>query len=758
MILFLLTTLPFESRTPFNWDAAQFVLGVQHFSVAMHQPHPPGYPLFIASGKLLASAGLSPHTALLVVSGLFAAAAVVGMYLLVWNIWVHRGVALVAAATFMVNPIFWLYRETALTYTIDACIGIILALCTHYVVKLHSIQYAYISGIVLGIASGFRPSISVFFAPFILLQWLYIRRMEIILKTSICLIVSYLIWFIPLAGLSGGLLSYYNLVSHQFEASAKDTSLLHSTSFDKVIQNILRIKDVLISSVNVVGIFLGVAIIAYVARIFKTADEKVDIFFILLGLAWSTVSVFTYGFVHFGQVGYILTILPLGYLVAAAGLQWLVCRSRSVTKIWIGPMCWVIASGTTAAHAMVFLLLSPTMSSQLQVSGNSTGSLTTFVYKNMAPMAHFNRAYLQLKDQQLIALENIVGQFDPAEAVVITAWGVYPSPPAGIFNEDLLRRFSALSPQYLVILAHAHAPLQLIQRSFLTMSKRDTAIVLPATVKYAIFSLDGLPPEDMPHPASLEPRYANMYEKPFFAGAITQPLTFLQYTIYRKHISTLDAFVRGLFQSVLGRTPSTDDVSAWIASLETVPVSAMIHTFFAGPEYQGRPITPWTHVAALFQGILGRDPDPRGREWWVNHVRERYKMVLTEFMESSEFRHLRPDCGDPRAVTTWVIHLYQHALDRIPGVLERQRWIDDVMAHCNIQETAAAFFSADEYESVPRTLTQHVIILHRSLLAREPSTEEVAYWVGRLVRQFQAIEETFISSAEFQARFHHLFQ
>jgi len=33
-------------------DSINFALGVQHFDVAKHQPHPPGYPVFIALGKL----------------------------------------------------------------------------------------------------------------------------------------------------------------------------------------------------------------------------------------------------------------------------------------------------------------------------------------------------------------------------------------------------------------------------------------------------------------------------------------------------------------------------------------------------------------------------------------------------------------------------------------------------------------------------------------------------------------------------------
>ena len=38
-------------RVPGDLDAFNFVLGVRHFDVAQHRPHPPGAPVYIAGGK-----------------------------------------------------------------------------------------------------------------------------------------------------------------------------------------------------------------------------------------------------------------------------------------------------------------------------------------------------------------------------------------------------------------------------------------------------------------------------------------------------------------------------------------------------------------------------------------------------------------------------------------------------------------------------------------------------------------------------------
>lgn len=45
-------TLYFLTRSPSldEWDSVQFALGVGHFNLWRHQPHPPGYPLYIGAG------------------------------------------------------------------------------------------------------------------------------------------------------------------------------------------------------------------------------------------------------------------------------------------------------------------------------------------------------------------------------------------------------------------------------------------------------------------------------------------------------------------------------------------------------------------------------------------------------------------------------------------------------------------------------------------------------------------------------------
>src|SRR3954463_9840542 len=48
----LLAHLPFLAPALEDIDSIKFALGLHHFDPALHQPHPPGYPVFIAVGRV----------------------------------------------------------------------------------------------------------------------------------------------------------------------------------------------------------------------------------------------------------------------------------------------------------------------------------------------------------------------------------------------------------------------------------------------------------------------------------------------------------------------------------------------------------------------------------------------------------------------------------------------------------------------------------------------------------------------------------
>src|SRR5262250_1217257 len=51
-LLTVLSRMPYRARMLYNWDAVQFALALGEYDVVKHQPHPPGYILYVALARL----------------------------------------------------------------------------------------------------------------------------------------------------------------------------------------------------------------------------------------------------------------------------------------------------------------------------------------------------------------------------------------------------------------------------------------------------------------------------------------------------------------------------------------------------------------------------------------------------------------------------------------------------------------------------------------------------------------------------------
>src|SRR5438552_14718868 len=51
-VVFLVLHLPYLPASLEDLDSTNFALALRKFDVARHQPHPPGYPLYVGLGKI----------------------------------------------------------------------------------------------------------------------------------------------------------------------------------------------------------------------------------------------------------------------------------------------------------------------------------------------------------------------------------------------------------------------------------------------------------------------------------------------------------------------------------------------------------------------------------------------------------------------------------------------------------------------------------------------------------------------------------
>jgi hypothetical protein len=218
----------------------------------------------------------------------------------------------------------------------------------------------------------------------------------------------------------------------------------------------------------------------------------------------------------------------------------------------------------------------------------------------------------------------------------------------------------------------------------------------------------------------------------------------------------LATFVTGFYRYVLGREPSPTEVAGWVSFLQADPTldgaRIVTHAFFDGPEHRAQKVIGGSSlgfeqrkVTALYRAILGREPEPPAMFGWQELVGARLGGIIRLFLSSSEFQSLVPGCEDKEAIHALETRLWQAALGRPPGTF---------VQNCGIFDFVGFVVSPPEYLSVPKSFAEHVVILYRGLLAREPRADEVASWVEYLAAPF--IEDQFLDTSEFAARWQKL--
>src|SRR5437867_7752221 len=105
--LVLLSRVLFLPPTLEDIDSVNFALALRDFNPALHQPHPPGSPVYVAVARAVNALVRDPVRALALLSALAQALLVLPLFLLFRALGATAGRAAAATALVMVNPILW---------------------------------------------------------------------------------------------------------------------------------------------------------------------------------------------------------------------------------------------------------------------------------------------------------------------------------------------------------------------------------------------------------------------------------------------------------------------------------------------------------------------------------------------------------------------------------------------------------------------------------------------------------------------------
>lgn len=348
-LLGILTRIPFRSRMLYHWDSVNFALGLEHFDIYQHQPHPPGYFLYVMVGGLVRLLVGDANAALVWVSvaatGL-AAAAMFGLARSLWN----REAGITAALLLLTSALFWFHGEVALSYMVEAAFVILVALLCDRHLK-GTDDRAWLSALVLGVAGGFRPNTMIFLLPlWAAAVWRYRWRKALVavaILGAVCLA-----WMAPMVILTGGLARYREALRAAGQIVAVESFF---SGARQLVVNGFRLGMFTLYALGagIVPLAVGVIHQAVTRRAQWRAWVKSPEF--ALFFWWLAPSLLFYTLIHIRQPGHTFTFMPAALLILSGLLTGLYRQERWRKR------AWAIAGLVVLINALCFLTIPPSL-------------------------------------------------------------------------------------------------------------------------------------------------------------------------------------------------------------------------------------------------------------------------------------------------------------------------------------------------------------------------------------------------------------
>jgi hypothetical protein len=227
-LLFLLTVatrIPFSSKLLYHMDSVHFALALERYDVTVHQPHPPGYFLYVMLGRLIHLFILDANRVLILMSIVFSGLTVAVVFLLA-EVMYDRKTGIIAAFFALTSPNLWFHGEVALSYGAE---GFLSALVGLFCWRVYSGRDndIWLSALFLGIAGGIRQNSVLFLLPLLLFSARKVPLVKIgaalLLLGAVCCA-----WFFPMLQMTGGWDAYFGAFRELWEFNTG-----HHSVFDR---------------------------------------------------------------------------------------------------------------------------------------------------------------------------------------------------------------------------------------------------------------------------------------------------------------------------------------------------------------------------------------------------------------------------------------------------------------------------------------------------------------------------------------------
>lgn len=205
IFLLLLSAIVIVSRlwaipaSLWEWDDILFARSLHKFDLVAHSPHPPGFPVFVALGRVAYAILGNEHFALVAVNVFFSSFLAIALYYLYREITGDRVIAGIGALLCCFAPNVWLHSASPRSDSAAFVLGV--AALAFAITSLRRPGNLIIASLIFGLGMGVRVTLLPVVAPtltVVCLIYLWRRQWKLVAGAVITTALAVLVWFVPL--------------------------------------------------------------------------------------------------------------------------------------------------------------------------------------------------------------------------------------------------------------------------------------------------------------------------------------------------------------------------------------------------------------------------------------------------------------------------------------------------------------------------------------------------------------------------------
>jgi Protein of unknown function (DUF2723) len=360
----------FRSHYLYDLDSVNFALAMKRFDPRVHQPHPPGYFLYIILGRLLNILFHDANLSLVILSILASCGLVAVLYLMTFE-WYGLTAARFAGVLCLLSPLAWFHGIVALTYIVEAFFSALIGyLCWRIICG--DGRFVVPVAVTLGISAGIRPSSLLFLAPL----FLFSLRKATAGQRRVgfaALGVTVVAWALPMIHAAGGARVYLEGLTSLWRMVPSKTTVFNSSPATSIARAF--------TIIFIFFLIFGAASFAPIIALGRKnhvdpAKRNFSLVWILPALCF-----FTFGYLKFVNSGYLLLLLPPACI-------WLgLCVAEWFERVGSHRSLKLAVIGACAACNVAIFLASPLYCSygQVRLFETQLENITTAIPRLASP-------------------------------------------------------------------------------------------------------------------------------------------------------------------------------------------------------------------------------------------------------------------------------------------------------------------------------------------------------------------------------------